>query len=373
MGNLDGVSQKSLVECIHQWRENKDKQENRPHLGFSQIGDKCDRKLWYIFHHVAKPSFKGRILRLFDTGHRAEARFVEELRAIGFEVWELDPNTCRQLSVRELGGHLSGSLDAVIKARPNTEAFEIAGGKPIVCEMKTHNEKSFAALAGKLEKGVRVFDPSTCGVEKTKPVHFAQANIYAYKMGIDKCLYMAVNKNTDELYIERWKTKKRLSKSLIKRGVEIVNMDNPPAGISNNSSWYECRFCDFSGICHDNKIPEVNCRTCLHSTPNTETGKWDCARHGESMRADGTAMPICAGADHRFIPSLLPWDAIDANQDDNWIQYVLPNGQHIRNGSHGDRSFSSTDIKNGSVDAFIASDIGVADLGIKDEGKMPWQ
>ena len=35
-----------------------------------------------------------------------------------------------------------------------------------------------------------------------KPEHFVQAQIYMRKMGIASCLYFAVCKNTDDLYIE---------------------------------------------------------------------------------------------------------------------------------------------------------------------------
>jgi hypothetical protein len=55
----------------------------RPHLGASQIGNDCNRALWYSFRWAVWPHFDGRTLRLFDRGQREEAVFVEELRRIG--------------------------------------------------------------------------------------------------------------------------------------------------------------------------------------------------------------------------------------------------------------------------------------------------
>jgi hypothetical protein len=369
MGNLETVKT-SLTELVYEWRESVTPQGNRPHLGFSQVGDECGRKLWYIFRHVSEKNFDGRMLRLFDTGNIAEGRFVEELRGIGCEVWDVDPTTGNQIRVVDFGGHVSGSCDAVVRALLDSEAFKIMGAKPHLCEMKTHNEKSFEALAGKKPAGskVRVFDHAVNGVANSKPVHYVQANIYAYKLGLDKCLYIAANKNTDEVYIERWNTNKSLAKQMIQRAVGIANSQSVPAGISQDPSFYKCKMCDFHAVCHmDDILPLVNCRTCLHSTP-TECGDWHCAWHNDSMRSDDTDMPICAGQDHRYIPELLkPWFTVEASQEDNSVTYELPDGRKIINGGDG---FSSEDIRNGAAE--ITDVPERKELGLKVNKDMPW-
>ena len=44
----------------------------------------CDRAIWYAFRWAHPPTaYDGRMLRLFRTGDREEARLIEELRAIG--------------------------------------------------------------------------------------------------------------------------------------------------------------------------------------------------------------------------------------------------------------------------------------------------
>ena len=48
-------------------------------VGASSIGHKCERYLWYQFRWFFREKFNGRMLRLFDRGHREEARFNEWL------------------------------------------------------------------------------------------------------------------------------------------------------------------------------------------------------------------------------------------------------------------------------------------------------
>ena len=59
-----------------------------------------------------------------------------------------------------------------------------------VCEFKTHGHKSFAKLVAE-------------GVERSKPLHWAQMQAYMQMAGIDRAFYLAVCKDTDELYQER--------------------------------------------------------------------------------------------------------------------------------------------------------------------------
>jgi DNA repair protein RadD len=58
----------------------------REHLGVSAIGAGCERALWYGFRWASGARHAGRLLRLFETGHLAEARFVADLRRIGVTV-----------------------------------------------------------------------------------------------------------------------------------------------------------------------------------------------------------------------------------------------------------------------------------------------
>lgn len=253
------------VSAIYRHHESKADDGHRPHLGGSLIGHDCDRHLWYTFRWALSREFNGRMLRLFETGQLEEDRFVAELRAIGVTVWEVDPDTGSQFRV-SVGGHFSGSLDGVGLGIENSS-------KPHVLEFKTHNAKSFADL-------------KKHGVEKSKPMHYAQMQIYGYLMDIERALYLAKNKDTDELYSERIVIKKTEAKRLVDRAERIIYSDRAPARMSEDAAFYKCKWCDHHAICHGYKPPEVNCRTCAFSTPKEDDrgrGYWFCEHHSKTL------------------------------------------------------------------------------------------
>lgn len=302
-----------IVEAIYKWHESNQTDWRRPHLGGSMLGDECDRKLWYSFRWALPPEFNGRMLRLFETGQLEEARFVSELRGIGVTVWEVDPDTGQQIRIEMAGGHSGGSLDGI--------ALDVPGSsKPHVVEMKTHNAKSFSDL-------------KRHGVEKSKPMHYAQMQIYGYKMGIERFLYIAKNKDNDELYVERGHIKSSIGKALERRAEKIVFTDEPPERLSDDPSFYLCKFCQFSQTCHGNKAPTVTCRSCAFSTVKDD-GTWHCEHH-DKLLSIGDQKSACES--HLFNPSMLRIKAIEFDPENHRVTYE--NG--LVNGSGG---FKSSDI-----------------------------
>jgi len=88
----------AAIYALHEQREAGE--QARPYLGASALGDPCARRLWMGFRWIAREQFEGRMVRLFETGHREEARVLDELRAIGLEVWDRQPDG-RQFAVVE--------------------------------------------------------------------------------------------------------------------------------------------------------------------------------------------------------------------------------------------------------------------------------
>jgi len=178
----------------------------RPHMGCSQLGHPCDRWLWLSFRWAVQPKFPGRILRLFRRGQLEESTIVSDLRAIGMDV----RGTGRQQSRVEFGAHVSGSIDAIIEYgvpdAPRTRH---------VAEFKTHSKKSFDDL----EKN---------GVEKSKPEHFVQMQLYMHGTKIDRALYVAVCKNDDRIYTERLRYDHEVAERYIARGRRIALSDRMP-------------------------------------------------------------------------------------------------------------------------------------------------
>lgn len=286
-----------IVDLIYKLHESRQGEWRRPHLGGSMIGDECDRKLWYSFRWTLPPSFDGRMLRLFETGHLEEDRFVKELRGIGCQVWEVDPETGRQITISMAGGHAGGSLDGI--------AVDVPGSsKPHVVEMKTHNAKSFKDLQQK-------------GVEASKPMHYAQMQIYGYKMDLERFLYLGKNKDTDELYVERGHIKKKVGQGLEERSEKIVFSDEPLERLSTDPAFFKCKFCDYSPVCHGHKAPAVSCRTCAFVTPRSD-GTWLCERHKTDLTTDDQKD---ACPDHLFNPAMLNLEVSEYDPDAHTMSY----------------------------------------------------
>ena len=216
----------------------------RAHLGASLLGRKCNRELWYSFHWTTRPNFEGRILRLFNRGHLEEPRIVALLEMIDCTVWQADANG-KQFRISGYKGHFGGSLDAVIRGCPDIP------DEPILGEFKTHNDKSFIKLKAE-------------GVLKAKYEHYVQMQMYMAKMALRWALYIAVNKNDDEIYAELIQCKPDEVERQEKRAVFVINSVVAPARINQSPGWHECRFCDHKPVCHGTAAPDKNCRTCVH-------------------------------------------------------------------------------------------------------------
>ena len=279
----------------------------REHLGASSIGTSCERALWYSFRWASRARHTGRLLRLFETGNLAEARFVANLRRIGVTVLDLDPDTGRQWNLRDAGGHFGGSMDAVAVGFPEApKAWH-------VCEFKTHGHKSFAKLLAE-------------GVERSKPLHWAQMQAYMHLAGIDRAFYLAVCKDTDELYQERIHHDAEAGLRILAKAQRIVTAARPPARISQDPAWWQCRLCDHHAVCHGDTAVDRHCRSCLHATP-VDAGRWTCARHQVLL---GRREQEAGCAAHLFIPDLVPGEQIDAGED--WVSYRLRDGDEWRDG-----------------------------------------
>lgn len=318
-------SQSPVVSAIYDYWANR-ADPPRSYLGGSAIGRECEREQWYAFRNCGVGAkFDGRMMRLFNRGHREEPVFVEELRAIGVTVHDIDPSTGQQFRFKAHGGHFAGGIDGVALGVPTAEKTWH------LVEMKTHNAKSFALLAKD-------------GVAKSKPEHFAQVQVYMRMASLERALYLAVNKDNDELYAERIKHDPATSERLFEKAERIIFAAEPPARLSEDAAFWKCKGCAFATGCHGDRLPTPNCRNCLHATPEREgDGRWSCAKWASDIPANAQARGC---GEHRFIPALLAkWGAAeDASQEDNWVEYKAADGHVFRNGPWGENSFSSKEL-----------------------------
>lgn len=307
-------------------------ESHRTHLGASILGQSCARKVFYSWRWAYGTRHTGRMLRLFNRGHLEEDRVVQWLRLAGITVeqfapvvllWypetnayevvesfvpneperKLDPEDVtgikkhekaaikagvnlspQQFRVSDFGGHLGGALDGKING---LQKYGLEGKG--LLEVKTHNTKSFVYVKEK-------------GVIQAKPEHYAQMQTYMHYAKLGWALYLAVNKNDDDIYIEIVPYHPAVAQMYIARAYDIIFTAIPPPRINDDPSWWQCKLCSYKRVCHEGHPLDVNCRTCINIQP-LENGSWRCNLFA------GIIPP-------EFIPNGCPqWSSLQAGDD----------------------------------------------------------
>jgi hypothetical protein len=309
--DLDPIA--AAIDAAHESRE----ESPRLHLGASMLGHHCDRWLWLSFRWAVREKFSGRMLRLFRRGQLEEATIVQDLRAIGIDIGSTGGAQARV----SFGKHVSGSIDGIIESgvpgAPNTRH---------VAEFKTHSKKSFDELARD-------------GVEKAKPMHWCQMQVYMHGKGIDRALYVAVCKDDDRIHSERIRYDEAAATALVERGQRITMTERMPEPCPGaGPDWYQCKFCAAYDFCHKTHLAtEVNCRTCAHVTP-LETS-FRCERWAQDVPTE--VQPL--GCDcHVAHPDLVPWKMLDS--DSQFIARWLIDGVTVANGEPAERVYRTREI-----------------------------
>ena len=245
---------------------------------------------------------------------------MSDLRAIGLDV----RGSGRQQTRVDFGAHVSGSIDAIIES-----GVPEAPKKRHIAEFKIHSAKSFADL----EKN---------GVEKSKPEHWVQMQLYMHGTKIDRALYVAVCKDDDRIYTERVRYDQAAAEKALERGKRIALSDRMPEPLSADPSWYICKWCPAHSFCFETKTTnQVNCRTCAHSTAK-EDSTWRCERHD----ADGILVDwqLKGCESHVLHHDLVPWPMLAEEAPDEWTAVYLVNGRRIANGEPDATVYASSEI-----------------------------
>lgn len=296
-----------INDAIEEYSIETLKGEPRTHLGISEIGAACTRQTWYKFRWMKFDDYDGRMLRLFKRGHREESRYISYLEGIGCKVEQYEngvlhyhpesdsywldsefktdgltedvtgfPQHEAEAAKRGLKrnqfriqsniclGHYGGSCDG----RAITPWYD----DKLLVEFKTHNTKSYVHYVEK-------------GLHKSKPKHFDQMCGYGYHMGLQYAIYFPENKNDDAIEVSVIKLDWQRGMQLEKRAEEIIKSQEPPPKISDNPAFFECAYCIFKNICHNNEIPIKNCRSCRLCKP-VENAQWHCSRYNQIIPAE---------------------------------------------------------------------------------------
>lgn len=249
-----------LCADIDEWCANAFDDGPRNHLGASKIGEECVRGLWYSFRWWKHKKHSGRMQRLFQDGHWYEERFIEMLRGIGCKFIQVDEASGKQLGMSDVNGHFGGSCDGNMFVASRYAGKNFSVETKFLAEFKTINEKGYAKFHD---------------VKESKPTYWAQICTYGFKLGIKYALFFIVNKNTSNLCIEIVELDHDFGKFLIDKAAFIINQPVPPERITDNSSDFRCKQCDYHGVCHLGILADSNCRTCQYSQP-VENAQWYC-------------------------------------------------------------------------------------------------
>jgi len=225
--------------------QEKQDRSRRNYLGASLIGNDCPRQIWYEYNGYDRPDFEASTLLLFDDGHRTEDLTAERLRLVdGVELITHGPDG-KQLGFvhGKLKGHLDGMIRGLIQAPKKWHVWE--------CKSSGHKKfTEFVRLRKQDEKNA---------LKNWNMNYFVQAQLYMHFFNTDRH-YTTVALGGGRDY-DSCRTEYDMAVALkyIDRAEKIINAIEPPVRISEKPDFFQCRWCSFKDICHDENaktIPE---------------------------------------------------------------------------------------------------------------------
>ena len=298
----------------------------RSYLGASAIGTPCSRALWYGFRHATTRSIPASGYRAIQDGHRGEAVMIAWLRSIpGIQLWTEDPDRPKQqIGFIALNGHFRGNLDGII------QGLYQAPQTPHVWEHKCVNETKY----NKLVRLIQQLGEKNA-LKEWDEVYFAQSQTYMDQMELTRHYLTVTTPGNRAITSCRTAYQPKIAKAILKKAQDIIASDRPPLKLRDDPSFYLCKFCDHQDLCHGAAMPNVNCRTCAHSTARLDGPPWTCELNQPEILGNQ------AGCDHHaFHPDLLAnhAEAVNANPQTGVITFLRKDGSKVMNGITGLKS-----------------------------------
>lgn len=317
------------LEAVAQAMEAAQNTTPRSYLGMSQIGHACDRNLWYSLRWVKQNRMTATGLRNVQDGFAGEDVMAARLRMVeGIELHTSDPskNDGSQIEVKACNGHVSGHLDGAIHGIKETSDW-------CVWEHKQVGEKKFKQLQKLIEK-----DPVTALAEWDS-IYFAQAHLYMGHTKMHSHFLTVASAGGRDIISVITSFDVAVFERLMEKAQRIVDASELPPRIGANAEDFACKWCNHISVCHGTETPQVNCRTCAHSTP-VKDAQWSCAKGSASIPIQ---IQRTACSSHLYIPPLLSniADAVDGGND--YVVYASKgDGRQFINGPAP--GFSSQEI-----------------------------
>lgn len=230
-----------LIEAIYQHIEEEAKKERpRSYVGASSIGDDCEKKLYYQLRHpeLAKER-KAELILAANDGHRGEDLMASYIRKIpGIELITHGADG-KQLGFSDLDGKFRGHCDGLITGLP------LAPKTRHVWEHKVKNEKFYNKITD-----LKTLNDIKEVLALWDYVYYCQAVVYMHYFDCTRH-YMTVGQAGSRKFQSiRTNANPQLAKQLIQKAKRIIAYTSPPIGISNNPTFWKCKFCDYSETCH---------------------------------------------------------------------------------------------------------------------------
>lgn len=193
--------------------------QGRRYLGCSAIGHPCERYLWLSIKRPYSYQLSLQQKRIFERGELEEGRIKKLLEEMNVTIVDWQVPTA--------AGPLQGTADGIIEE----------GGEKYLLEIKTMNQANFT-------KVVRL------GVQEANFQYWAQCHAYMGLLNLKQALFLSVNKNREEVYLEEFPFKPAFFKALQEKAKRIENSNSMPLGYAcYKKPAPVCKFCPFYHTC----------------------------------------------------------------------------------------------------------------------------
>lgn len=296
------VYDQTLLEVDKALEAKNKLEKKRNYLGMSQIGEECRRKLFYSFRGVCKREISASGIKAIEDGFMQEDKMAERLKMLPYiELHTVDDTTGNQIGFYLLLDHFRGHCDGIIRGIKEA---------PItwhIWEHKSVNVKKFEKIISIREK-----DGEKNTLKLWDEIYYAQAQIYMHCSKLERHFLTVTSPGGRDYTSVRTDYNKKEAEGIIEKA-KVIIFDNwtIPAKLSENREFFKCKWCEFQGVCHDNDIPDVNCKTCRYREP-VKDGKNNCLL-SENEIDDTTLNAGCNS--HVFNPALINVKLIEHQQD----------------------------------------------------------
>jgi hypothetical protein len=163
-----------------------------------------------------------------------EDLIADWIKLAGFDLRTRNENG-EQFGFSTADRKIAGHADGIIFGGPDFMKY------PSLWECKTMNNKSWT-------------DTAKRGVLVSKPLYYAQVQIYMAYLGLEEnpCLFTGLNKDNSEIYHEIIPFDSEAAQRYSDRAVQIIkaseNNELMPC-VSSDSSFYKCKMCSYRQEC----------------------------------------------------------------------------------------------------------------------------